>query len=174
MKRFVLICTGLAVGALIAVPALAQGKKAPLSPPADTSVTIDGNIAPGHLRFFHLNPWRWLRMTLQQQPAPTIRVEPLTVLPANQLLEDLLPHIGARPADRDSVDARLVRELMERKGRIIDSPQDAGGLPTAAHVERVNQIPENPNEDGDRDGYTDIEEWLHEMAAKVEGVQSRS
>jgi hypothetical protein len=42
MKRFVLICTGFAVGVLISVPALAQGKKAPLSPPADTSVTIDG------------------------------------------------------------------------------------------------------------------------------------
>ncbi len=133
-----------------------------------SSVTIAGNITSSHLRFFHLNPLRWLRMTRRQEPASSVGVEPLTVLPADQLLDNLLPRVGARPADRDPVDARLIRELQEKKGRIIDSPRDVGGLPPAAEAARANQIPENPNEDRDGDGYTNLEDWLHDMAAMAE------
>jgi hypothetical protein len=110
-------------------------------------------------------------MTRRKQPASGIGVEPLMVLPANQLLDNLLPRVGARPADRDPVDARLIREVQEKKGRIIDSPREVGGLPPVAEAARVNQIPENPNEDRDGDGYTNIEDWLHEMAARAEGTE---
>jgi hypothetical protein len=33
-------------------------------------------------------------------------------------------------------------------------------------------LPSNPSGDDDGDGYTNLEEWLHKMAAEVEGRAS--
>lgn len=44
-------------------------------------------------------------------------------------VEDVLNTCGARPWDRDSVDARIVADVRKGTGRIIDSEQDVGGYP---------------------------------------------
>jgi len=36
---------------------------------------------------------------------------------------------GARPWDRDPIDARIVANTIEGRGAIIDSEQDVGGYP---------------------------------------------
>jgi hypothetical protein len=38
-----------------------------------------------------------------------------------------------------------------------------------AKNQRALTLPANPNGDDDGDGYTNLEEWLHCMAAQVEG-----
>jgi hypothetical protein len=42
-------------------------------------------------------------------------------------------------------------------------------FPTLAQNRRTLTLPANPNSDDDGDGYTNLEEWLHCMAAQVEG-----
>jgi hypothetical protein len=81
----------------------------------------------------------------------------------------VLAYAGARPADRDQVDARVTNGARAGTGRIIDSPSQVGGWPTLAQNTRAFVTPANPSGDNDGDGYTNLEEVLHQMAATVEG-----
>jgi hypothetical protein len=90
--------------------------------------------------------------------APPVWPEGLEPCPAAELVERLLPGVGARPADRDEIDRRIVSEFRERTGRIIDSQDEVGGYPAQAPVRRPLVVPE-----------TGVGEWLQAMARKVEG-----
>jgi pectate lyase len=57
-------------------------------------------------------------------PAPPVRTTS-----ALEALRDVLAGAGARRPRRDAVDARLVREVEQRSGRVIDSQKDVGGWP---------------------------------------------
>ncbi len=75
---------------------------------------------------------------------------------------------GSRPAERDLVDSRIVNEVKSRTGRIIDSQDQVGGWPQVKQTYEYFPIPSNPNGDDDGDGYSNIEELLHQRAAKME------
>ncbi|KTF68527.1 pectate lyase [Sphingomonas sp. HT-1] len=85
---------------------------------------------------------------------------------------------------RDSVDARIVAGVRDRSGRQIDSQRDVGGWPELNSLpapqdsdrdgipdgwEAAHGLnPHDPNDgaaDRNRDGWTNLEEWLAEMAA---------
>ena len=103
----------------------------------------------------------------------------LTALPTqnNAVLNKVLNFAGARPADRDSVDRRVVQSVRDRAGRIINCVSadgtarcnmNAGGWPTLAQNRRALTIPGDPNT-VTASGYTKLEVWLHQKAAEVEG-----
>lgn len=94
----------------------------------------------------------------------------VSLLPANSTESYVLANAGARPADRDSVDLRVVDEVRNRIGRVINSQNEVGAWPQLAQNGRPLSLPGNPNADDDNDGYTNLEEWLHGFAAQVEGV----
>lgn len=71
--------------------------------------------------------------------------------------------------DRDAVDRRIILTVQTRTGRIIASQNDVGGWPSLPINRQVFQTPLNPNGDDDRDGYTNLEEVLHQAAAPLEG-----
>jgi hypothetical protein len=107
----------------------------------------------------------------------------MTTLPTSEdvVLKNVLKNVGARPADRDSVDKRLVNQVQTRTGQIINcvSPNgtarcnlNAGGWPQMAENRRALTLPANPNGVGEG-GYTNLEVWLQNMAAQVEGRSSR-
>ena len=96
----------------------------------------------------------------------------------NKVYDHVLRNAGARPMDRDSVDLRVVQSVRSRTGRIINcvSPngttrcaRNAGGWPTLPVNRRTLTLPADPNTI-DASGYTNLEKWLHRMAAEVEGV----
>lgn len=89
-------------------------------------------------------------------------------LPASVTEASVLAKAGSRPRYRDPVDARIVREVQTRTGRMIDSVSQVGGYPVFPKTYRALEIPANPHADDDGDGYTNIEELLHRMAAAVE------
>jgi len=91
------------------------------------------------------------------------------LVPMDRLLDHVLKYAGMRPAERNTVDARIVREVREGKGRIIDSQEQVGGYPDDEPTYRKFEVPASPNADPDGDGYTNLEELLHRMAAEVEG-----
>ncbi|MGQ0750124.1 MAG: hypothetical protein ACT4PS_06275, partial [Betaproteobacteria bacterium] len=80
----------------------------------------------------------------------------------------VLSSAGARPLDRDPVDKRVVSQVQNRTGNIIDSPSQVGGYPTLAVNVRALTLPANPDT-VTASGYTNLELWLHEMAKAVEG-----
>ncbi len=87
-----------------------------------------------------------------------------------------LKNAGANPTDRDPVDRRLIEAIIQGKGGLVDSVEDAGGyvpladftppedsdsdgLPDAFEALHGTDIAPNGDEDGD--GYTNIEEYLN-------------
>ena len=83
---------------------------------------------------------------------------------------------GALP--RDSSDQRVVADFLACRGKIIDSPSQVGGWPTlasgTAYVDADGDGMDDswestrkwtdPNADGDGDGYTNLEEFLNQLA----------
>ncbi len=105
--------------------------------------------------------------------SPPIWPERVTLMPSSGIGQEILITAGARPADRDAVDSRVVQDVIQGTGRIIDSQDDVGGWPVLAENHRpLSSIPDypsdNPHGDDDGDGYTNIEEWLHKQADIVE------
>ncbi|MGN0906507.1 MAG: polysaccharide lyase family 1 protein, partial [Bullifex sp.] len=65
-----------------------------------------------------------------------IWIDGLTVISAADVPSYVLKYSGARPADRDEVDLRLIEEFYSGKGKVIDSQNEVGGYPTAEPVYR--------------------------------------
>ncbi|WP_206185857.1 hypothetical protein [Sphingosinicella sp. BN140058] len=95
---------------------------------------------------------------------------------AAQGVRDVTQFAGAFP--RDASDARVVGDFLACKGKIIDSPTEVGGWPALAQGspypdsdvdgmddrwEAVNGISQ-ASLDADGDGYTNLEEFLNELA----------
>jgi hypothetical protein len=103
----------------------------------------------------------------------------MTTLPTsdNVVREHVLRYAGARPADRDTVDRRIIEQTRNGTGRIINCvaangtarcQRNAGGWPTLAQNHRALKLPADPNK-VTASGYTNLELWLQGMAAEVEG-----
>jgi hypothetical protein len=96
----------------------------------------------------------------------------------NVALDTVLGRAGARPGDRDGVDKRVVSDVRNRTGQIINCvaadgtarcAKNAGGWPTVASNRRTLTLPANPNT-VTASGYTNLEIWLHSLDASVSGV----
>ena len=95
---------------------------------------------------------------------------PLTILPSSDVPAYIVAHGGARPADRDAVDRRIIDDVVNSTGTTaILTEEDVGGFPALAENTRALALPANPNGDDDGDGYTNLEELLYELSACVEG-----
>jgi len=90
--------------------------------------------------------------------------------------DSVLAGAGARPADRDEVDARIVEGVRTKTGRMVncvaangteDCERNAGGWPSYAQNRRSLELPDRYNELAPS-GYTHLEEWLHAQARAVE------
>ncbi|WP_146907644.1 pectate lyase family protein [Arenimonas daejeonensis] len=51
------------------------------------------------------------------------------VLPSAQVQDAVVANAGARPRDRDDIDRRIVADVIEGRGRIIDHEDQVGGYP---------------------------------------------
>ncbi|WP_247783620.1 hypothetical protein [Bradyrhizobium sp. 170] len=109
-------------------------------------------------------------------PSGTIPQGIVAVSPG-QAHDFVLVHGGACPKDRDSVDIRVINEIKNRAGTIIncvsadgsDRCQKNGGGWPSMRVNRITHtLPANPGGDDDGNGYTNLEEWLHRKAAALE------
>ena len=75
---------------------------------------------------------------------------------------------GARPADRDAVDKRVVEQVKSNAGKFIDSQEQVGSWPILEMNDRELTIPTNYSQI-QSSGYTKLEEWLHQHCNIVEG-----
>lgn len=100
----------------------------------------------------------------------------------NAVYERVLRNAGARPADRDSVDKRVVNTVRNRNGRVINCVSsngtarcnlNAGGWPAIAQNTRRLSVPSNAAT-VNASGYTNLDNWLNSMDASLGGVVSPS
>ena len=87
----------------------------------------------------------------------------------SQVYSYVLANAGAWPASRDAVDARVVGNVQNGTGSVINSQSDVGGWPSLASTTRALTLPANPNGDDNGNGYTNLEEWLQALARAAEG-----
>ena len=107
----------------------------------------------------------------------------VTTEAADTVYVDVLVNAGATRPERDAIDARIVGDVQNGTGLIIDSPTDVNdwidlwkktpptdtdhdGMPDS--WERSHRLdpadPADGAEDRDRDGYTNVEEYLDTLA----------
>jgi hypothetical protein len=98
----------------------------------------------------------------------------------NAVYNRVLSYAGARPSNRDSVDKRIVNHVKNRNGTIINCVasngstrcnKNAGGWPSLSQNTRRLTIPSNPSSVASN-GYTNLENWLHDMDQNVQGITS--
>lgn len=99
---------------------------------------------------------------------PNVMVSPLQLLPVDEVEEHVLSHVGALPNTRDATDTRLVNDVQTRSGKIIDHHRDVGGAPVYSSTTRALSPPDNPHDDPDQNGYTNLEEWIHTFPKQIE------
>jgi hypothetical protein len=83
--------------------------------------------------------------------------EGLAAMPSPRVFEYVLRHAGARPRERDDVDARIVEGVRAGTGRIIDSQDDVGGYPQGEVVRRSLDGPSG-----------NLRQWLNRLALDLE------
>jgi hypothetical protein len=101
--------------------------------------------------------------------SPPVSISDFLPLSSNKVIDSVLSYTGARPAERDDADARIVNEVVTGNG--VRKNHSSGLWPSYPQASRdFDQfIPASPNGDDDGDGYTNIEEVLYAMALQVEG-----
>jgi pectate lyase len=96
----------------------------------------------------------------------------------NAVYDRVLKFAGARPTDRDSVDKRIVLNVKNRNGQIINCvsangssrcAKNGGGWPSLAQNRRTLTLPANHNRIASN-GYSNLENWLHSMDQTLAGV----
>lgn len=105
------------------------------------------------------------------------------VLTPAAAFDETVLRAGARPSNRDWHEQRIVQNVLDgaataqlttRPGAIQHSVAGAGGWPTYASNTATWTLPTNPHADDTAagypagNGYSNIEEWLHRMAAVLE------
>lgn len=106
-----------------------------------------------------------------------------TAYPAKQASLDVMAFAGATLPVRDAQDLRVVREFFNCQGSIIDDPAEVGGWPSMLAVNAAvdsdrdgmsdswedkrglnKASAADMNLDDDKDGYTNLEEYINELA----------
>jgi len=102
------------------------------------------------------------------KPIPVLR-QPFETLPEAPVwpkgLEAISPaaamwhvarFVGARPAQRDAIDTRIIQQAMTGQSKMVDSQDEVGGYPKLEPTTRPLEVPD-----------TNRRAWLEEMARDV-------
>jgi hypothetical protein len=125
------------------------------------SAAVFEGIADG---FFKANEgYNWLGQPIPELrvPFPTLAAPPvwpegLEARSTTAALWHVARFAGARPAERDAIDTRIVREALTGAARQIDSQEEVGGYPKLEPVTRKLDVPEENRR-----------AWLEKLAREV-------
>jgi pectate lyase len=103
--------------------------------------------------------------------SPTVWPDNFTPMPSGQVESYIFKNAGARPLDRDAVDLRVVEQVSNQQGSIINSQNDVGGWPILGMTYQALSITDIPSGDDDSDGYTNVEDYLQNLNTNYIGSQ---
>ncbi len=104
---------------------------------------------------------------------PPLICKGVNVYPASLCLDVVLKNVGSFPWERDAIDRRVIDDVVQKKGTIINSQSDVGGwevslekdqeqsLPDSPEIRQEHYLPDRLLDDSNQNGYTDLEDWIH-------------
>ena len=101
-------------------------------------------------------PLDLLRTPFPMAEKPPVWPEGLQAMSTTAAIWQVTRFAGARPAERDAIDQRIIREAVSGTSKIIDTQDEAGGYPNHAPVTRTLEVPE-----------TNCAAWLEKLARDV-------
>ncbi|MHC4534088.1 MAG: pectate lyase family protein [Planctomycetota bacterium] len=161
-----------------------------LFPEGNPKIYVEGNIGP-HRPDPNMNEWaivgfRWGEEGVAPEKYRShtkFETPSISSTSPMEARDVVLANAGATIPQRDAVDLRIVNDVMNGTGSIIDSPDDVGGYPKLTsgtppvdtdHDGMPDEWESNRgldpedasdgNGDLDSDGYTNIEEYLHSLS----------
>ncbi len=102
------------------------------------------------------------------QSVPKVWEGNVTALTATKVEESIGDWVGAFPRHRDEVDARIIEGVRTHTGTYLDSQMDDGGYVYVEENQRSLTLPENPQNDDDGDGTSNLVEWLQSYTDAIE------
>jgi hypothetical protein len=130
------------------------------------------NISPSSPMTATISATHALPAHLKLMSTPPVSSPRTTPLPASETTHRVLTSAGSRPITRDAHDARIVREVELSTGTLKDCtkgcPRSTGTVSTSTRTRSTLTIPPHPFKDSNGDGYTNLENWLHQKAASLE------
>jgi pectate lyase len=175
----------------IAGPSTNPGPFEILFPQGNPRIYVEDNIGP-HRPDPNMDDWAivgfgWGEKGIaseQYRSLTRFATAPVTTISASEARELVPAKAGATAPQRDAVDQRIVNDVKNGTGFIIDSPEDVGGYPELtsgtppADTDHDGMPDEwelkmgfNPKDSSDGngdlngDGYTNIEEYLHSLSS---------
>ena len=145
--------------------------------------TYEANYAPEHggsseVSILLTDPWNQTNVNDSvyneslKSYTPPLWPENYSQIPVMQVPDYVLQNAGARPADRDCVDARVISEVEDGSvHEYITSQDDVAGWPGLEENYRTFKVPDNATAI-QPSGYTGLEEYLHEHSRIVEGEEN--
>jgi pectate lyase len=173
----------------IAGPSTNPGPFEIFFPEGDPKIYVLDNIGP-HRSNPNMDEWaivgfKWGRegvAPVKHRSGNKFETPHISTQSAAEAIEIVLAEAGATAPQRDAVDRRIVDNVKNRTGKIIDSPDQVGGYPNLSGGtplvdsdhdgmpdEWERQMNLNPddasdgNGDLDADSYTNIEKYLHSL-----------
>jgi hypothetical protein len=101
-------------------------------------------------------PLQLLRADFKPLEKPPVWPEGLEPLSTAAALWKVTRFVGARPAERDPIDQRIISNALSGKARIINSQSEVGGYPEPAPTTRALEVPA-----------TNRKAWLEKLAKEV-------
>ena len=133
-----------------------------LSP--DARLFIDGNVLKGRSE----NPIVSNPSGFPLLQAPDVTSIGWKTRPANEVEAYVLRYAGSRPGQRNPIDARLLDDIARGRERIINSPDEVGGLAPQSETRARLNIPADPGAPT-RLGLSRLAAWLCLQHLKVGG-----
>ncbi len=149
---------------------------------SDLGLYVEGNVGPT-CPDGCADAWDMVESSESYRAAMPFPMPRVTTSTAQQAFGDVLAGAGATLPVRDAGDQRIVREVADGTGCIIELPSDVGGWPALAEGaapsdgdhdgvpdawELAHGLDPHDGADGasdpDANGYTEVEEYLNELA----------
>lgn len=109
--------------------------------------------------------------TSQLAPSRTAPIPFRQAQPAAKVYPAILARAGARPAERNPIDARIIAAIADGSGRQIDDEMAVGGWPALASVTQPLALPVPAGNRFDADGVRRLARWLCDSSRSVAGAK---
>ena len=123
----------------------------------------------------YMADWNGISVRASAPPLALANLPLTSALPVGLVEAYVKANAGARPLDRDVVDARIINDITTRTGFVPNNPSEVAGEGTTDDgfpMLNVNwrplAVPPNPNAVIDGVGRTRIEAWLEMLARELE------